>query len=288
MTTHRFSQLDVFSDTPLLGNALAVVHDADDLTEAQMARFARWTNLSETTFLTAPTTPEADYAVRIWTTGGELPFAGHPTLGSAAAWLSAGGRPRQEGVVVQQCAAGLITVARHPDGSLAFEAPPLVRTGPVDADLAARILAANALDPADVRDLAWIDNGPGWIGVELASAEAVLAARPDATAYGDLKVALIGRYPPGEVSRVGADVEVRAFYADGRDFGEDPVTGSANAGLAQWLIGAGRLPESYVAAQGRRVGRDGRVLLQARGDAVWVGGRVSAVIEGQVRFSTSA
>ncbi len=279
-TRHRFSQVDVFSAAPLLGNALAVVHDADDLSEESMAAVARWTNLSETTFLLAPTSPEADYRVRIFTTGGELPFAGHPTLGAAHAWLEAGGRPRRPDVIVQECEAGLVPVRRRE--RLAFAAPPLRRSGPVAPELRAVVLRVNGLAPEDVLDVAWVDNGPGWIGVELRSAAAVLAAQPEPTAYEGLKVALLGRYADPDAERSGVDVEVRAFYADGRDFSEDPVTGSANAGLAQWLIGAGRLPSAYVAAQGSCVQRAGRIHVDALGDQVWIGGDVTTLVRGHV------
>ena len=248
-----------------MGNALAVIHDADDLSERTMAAMARWTNLSETTFLCRPTDPRADYRVRIFTTGGELPFAGHPA---------------RQAVVVQECGAGLVPV-RHA-GRLAFAAPPLRRSGPVDAELRARVLRVNGLDPEDVVDMAWVDNGPGWIGVELRSAEAVLAATADAAAYDGLKVTLIGPYAADVASQRGTDVEVRAFYADGRDFSEDPVTGSANAGLAQWLIGAGRLPERYIAGQGQVIDRDGRIHVERIGEDIWVGGDVCTLVSGHL------
>ncbi len=274
-----FRQVDVFSSEPWLGNALAVVHDADDLTDDEMAAFARWTNLSETTFLCRPTDPAADYRVRIWTTSGELPFAGHPTLGSAHAWLEAGGRPHGEDVV-QQCGAGLVPVRRSP--RLGFAAPPLRRSGEVDRGLRDRVVTALGIDDATVEGMAWTDNGPGWVGVDLGSARAVLAVVPDVAAFTDLKVAVIGRWDADAARDLGADVEVRAFYAAGQDFGEDPVTGSANAGLAQWLIGAGALPEAYVARQGTAVGRDGRVWVEARDGEVWVSGDTVTRIEGRV------
>lgn len=274
-----FRQVDVFSSEPWLGNPLAVVHDADALTDAQMADFARWTNLSETTFLSRPTDDAADYRVRIWTTSGELPFAGHPTLGSAHAWLEAGGRPRGEDVV-QQCEAGLVTVRRSP--RLGFAAPPLRRSGTVDPELCARVVTALGVDEADVESMAWVDNGPGWVGVDLGSARSVLQVVPDVAAFTDLKVALVGRWDSATARSIGADVEVRAFYASGQDFGEDPVTGSANAGLAQWLIGSGALPETYVARQGTAIGRDGRVHVEARGGEIWVSGDTATRIEGTV------
>lgn len=274
-----FRQVDVFSAEPWLGNPLAVVHDADGVTDEEMARFARWTNLSETTFLCAPTDPGADYRVRIWTTTGELPFAGHPTIGSAHAWLEAGGVPRGD-VLVQECGAGLVDVRRSP--RLGFAAPPLRRSGPVDADLRARIVRALGVTDAAVEDMAWIDNGPGWVGVDLGSADAVRAVVPDVASFTDLKVTVLGRWDAGAAAELGADVEVRAFYADGREFGEDPVTGSANAGLAQWLIGTGALPSSYTARQGSIIGREGRVRLDAVEGQVWVSGDAVTRIVGEV------
>lgn len=274
-----FRQVDVFCAEPWLGNPLAVVHDADGLNEVEMARFARWTNLSETTFLCAPTDARADYRVRIWTTTGELPFAGHPTIGSAHAWLEAGGVPRGD-VVVQQCGAGLVDVRRSP--RLGFAAPPLRRSGPVEAEMRARVLAGLDVDEAAVRDMAWIDNGPGWVGVDLGSAAAVLDVVPDIAAFNDLKVTVLGRWDAETAADLGADVEVRAFYADGREFGEDPVTGSANAGLGQWLIGTGAVPPSYTSRQGSVIGREGRVRIEADADQVWVSGDAVTRIVGEV------
>jgi PhzF family phenazine biosynthesis protein len=274
-----FRQVDVFSAEPWLGNPLAVVHDADGVSDEQMARFARWTNLSETTFLSAPSDPRADYRVRIWTTGGELPFAGHPTIGSAHAWLEAGGVPRGD-TIVQECGAGLVDVRREP--RLGFAAPPLVRSGPVEADLRARIVRALGVDDAAVQDMAWIDNGPGWVGVDLGTADAVLAVVPDVAAFTDLKVTVLGRWDEAGAAQHGADVEVRAFYADGRELGEDPVTGSANAGLGQWLIGARALPAAYTSRQGSAIGREGRVRIEADGERVWVSGDAVTRIAGDV------
>lgn len=274
-----FRQVDVFSSEPWLGNPLAVVHDADGLTDAQMAAFARWTNLSETTFLCAPSDARADYRVRIWTTGGELPFAGHPTIGSAHAWLEAGGEPRGE-VVVQECGAGLVDVRRSP--RLGFAAPPLRRSGAVDADLRARIVRGLGLSDSAVKDMAWVDNGPGWVGVDLGSAQAVIEVVPDLASFTDLKVCVLGRWDDASATGLGADVEVRAFFADGNDFAEDPVTGSANAGLAQWLLSTGSLPDSYVARQGSVIGRDGRVHVEAADGEVWVSGDAVTRISGSV------
>lgn len=275
MAAVRF--VDVFSEAAYRGNALAVFHDADDLGDEQMAAVARWTNLSETTFLCRPTLPGADYRVRIWTTGGELPFAGHPTLGSAHAWLEAGGVPASADVVVQECAAGLVDVRRGT--RLQFAAPPLTRSGPVEEAEAARVIAALGLDPADVLDLAWVDNGPGWVGIRLRTPDAVLAADPDPGRCGGLKAGLVAAYPPGSRDDAVA-AEVRAFYSDGRDFAEDPVTGSLNAGLAQWLVPAGHLPSRYVAAQGSAIGREGRVHVEVVDGVVWVGGTTRTLVTG--------
>jgi PhzF family phenazine biosynthesis protein len=273
---HPFSQVDVFSSVPSLGNAVAVVHDADGVTDEEMARFARWTNLSETTYLLPATDPEADYRLRIWTPDRELPFAGHPTLGSAHAWLEAGGVPRNEAELVQECGAGLVRVRRGE--RLAFAGPPLLRSGPVgDADRS-RIVAALRLPEDDLVDLAWVDNGPGWVACLLGSAEDVLACRPDYGAFGDLEIGIVGPY--ADPSAAGADIEVRAFVPS-MGIGEDPVTGSLNAGIAQWLAGD-RLPASYVASQGTVLGRRGRVHLERSGDTVWVGGDAVTLIRGEV------
>ena len=235
-----FTQVDVFSPEPLLGNPVAVVHDADGVSDEQMAAFARWTNLSETTFLLSPTAPEADYRLRIFTPGRELPFAGHPTLGSAHAWLEAGGRPHADGQVVQECGAGLVTLRRGE--RLAFAAPPLVRSGSVDEADLATITRALGIEHSDVVDAAWVDNGPGWVAVLLRDADAVLALDPDPAAFGGLDIGVVGLHPVGGECAI----EVRAFVP-GMGIPEDPVTGSLNAGLAQWLVGT-HLPTSYVAA----------------------------------------
>ena len=278
MNRHRFHQLDVFTATPFLGNPLAVVHDAGNVDGAAMAAFARWTNLSETTFLLPPRDPAADYRVRIFTPGGELPFAGHPTLGSCHAWLVAGGVPREPGVVVQECGVGLVRIRR--DGArLAFAAPPLRRTGPLDAGALARVTAALGLADDDVVAHQWVDNGPGWCALMLASAERVLAARPDRTVLGDFKVGIAGPRPPG----AGTDFEVRAFVPS-LGVPEDPVTGSFNAGLAQWLMAAGLAGEHYTVRQGTALRRNGKVCLDLVGDDIWVGGEVAGCIEGMVAF----
>ncbi|TNM39428.1 PhzF family phenazine biosynthesis protein [Nocardioides albidus] len=275
-TTREFRQVDVFTHVPLLGNPVAVVHGAEGMSEEEMQRFARWTNLSETTFLLQPTDPAADYRLRIFTTETELPFAGHPTLGSAHAWLEAGGSPAGDRVV-QQCGVGLVELRRDA-GRLAFAAPDLLRSGPVDEELAARIATALGIERADVLDIAWADNGPGWVGVRLASAEQVLALRPS---YADLPVdvGVVGPHPDGEECAV----EVRAFVPHAAGIAEDPVTGSLNASLAQWLTADGTLPPSYVAAQGTVIGRRGRVHVDTDADGtIWVGGDTLTTIRGTV------
>jgi PhzF family phenazine biosynthesis protein len=274
----RFHQLDVFTAVPLLGNPLAVVHEAQGLSDETMAAFARWTNLSETTFLLPPSDAAADYRVRIFTPGGELPFAGHPTLGSCHAWLAAGGRPRSAGTVVQECGVGLVRVRREPGGGrLAFAAPPLRRSGPLDDALLARIATALSITRSDIVQHQWVDNGPGWSAVLLDSGAAVRALKPDMKALGDIKLGVVGAQAAGEDTAF----EVRAFIP-AMGVGEDPVTGSLNAGLAQWLIGTGLAPASYVAAQGCALGRAGRVHVRHDGEQVWIGGDLAGCIEGQV------
>ena len=266
----------MFADRLTDGNPLAVVHDADDLSDDQLAAIASWTNLSETAFLLRPTLPGADYRVRIFTVEQELPFAGHPTLGSAAAWLAAGGRPRRPGRFVQECGAGLVPI--RTDGPLvAFAAPPTIRSGPVsDADLA-ELTEWLGVAPADVLDARWVDNGPGWVGLLLRDAATVLGLRPSGP--GRIRdVGVIGRHPAG----AECDVEVRALFAVGGGVAEDPVTGSLNASLAQWLIGCDALPPAYVAAQGTVLGRRGRVHIRAEDGEVWVGGHVTAGVSGSI------
>jgi PhzF family phenazine biosynthesis protein len=269
-----FSQVDVFSSEPLMGNPVAVVHDADGVSDEEMRRFAHWTNLSETTFLLPPTDPAADYRLRIFTPSEELPFAGHPTIGSAHAWLEAGGVPRSDDLLVQECGAGLLRIRRT--GRLAFAAPPLLREGPVTDEERAQVLAALDLTAADVVDLSWGDNGPGWVVALLRDADAVLAVRPDWSSFGGLEIGVAGLYPPGSECAV----EVRAFCPS-IGVVEDPVTGSLNASIGQWL-GGDRLPTSYVASQGTVLGRAGRVHVEKDGDTVWVGGDAATTIKGVV------
>ncbi|WP_225755720.1 PhzF family phenazine biosynthesis protein [Actinotalea sp. Marseille-Q4924] len=274
MTARRFAQVDVFTAAPLLGNPVAVVLDAQGLTTEQMQRFTDWTNLSEATFLVPPTHPDADYAVRIFTAGRELPFAGHPTLGTCHAWLAAGGTPRGD-VVVQECGAGLVPVRRGDDGVLAFAAPGRRRTGPLDEDDVRAIAEGLGLARGDVVDHAWCDNGPPWQTVLLRSADDVLAVRPRADVLGERFVGVVGPHAGGDVA-----LEVRGFFPRPGGFAEDPVTGSLNAAVGQWLIEAGRVPERYVAAQGTALGRAGRVAVERVGGQVWVGGGTVTVLEG--------
>jgi len=270
-----FSQVNVFSADPLGGNPLAVVHDGSGLSDAQMAALARWTNLSETTFLLPPTDKGADYYVRIWTPSGELPFAGHPTLGTCHAWLAAGGKPRRPDMVFQQCGVGLVRV-RCGGARLAFAAPPLKRTGPLEAEVLSQITRALRLEERDIVRHQWVDNGPGWCAVMLRTAAQVLSLKPDWAALDPLKLGVVGPHEKGH----DAAFEVRAFVGGGGY--EDPVTGSLNASLAQWLIGAELAPASYVAAQGTALQRAGRVHLRKDGEAVWVGGDVVDVVRGEL------
>ena len=291
MTERPFQQVDVFTATPYLGNPLAVVLDGQGLSTEQMQAFTDWTNLSECTFVLPPSTQGraagADYRVRIFCPGRELPFAGHPTLGTAHAWLRAGGQPRGE-QVVQECGVGLVAIRR--DGPrLGFAAPALRRSGPLDnADVA---LIARGLGVArdDIVAHQWCDNGPGWRGVMLRSAEQVLALKPDAAVLAGLDIGVVG--PRGKVGVVGASdedgiaFEVRAFFPGHGGLAEDPVTGSLNAALAQWLIGAGLAPERYVASQGTTLRRAGRVHIERVADGtVWVGGESVTCIDGTVRL----
>jgi PhzF family phenazine biosynthesis protein len=265
----------VFAEEPFVGNPVAVVHGADGLADEEMRLFARWTNLSETTFLLPPTDERADYRVRIFTPMQELPFAGHPTLGTAHAWLEAGGPPARRDVIVQECPAGLITLRRTSQG-LAFRAPSTLRSGPVDESTLQEVAAALGVARSEFVDAQWADNGPGWVAVELASAEAVLAVRPRAT---NLKIGLFGRHPSGSPEAI----EVRAFFPSGAGTTEDPVTGSLNAALAQWLLATGKATAPYTASQGTVLGRRGRVHVSTDADgAVWIGGGTHTLISGSV------
>lgn len=282
----RFTQVDVFTDTATKGNALAVVLDGEGLSDERMAAFARWTNLSETTFLLPPTDAAADYRVRVFTPTVELPFAGHPTLGSCHAWLAAGGQPRSTTEVVQQCGVGRVRIRR--DGArLAFAAPPRRRSGPLDESTVERIARFLQVDRSAIVAHQHCDNGPGWKAVVLRTAAEVLALRPRLAAEAEMEIGVVGATPGkvGVVGSRGADVqpafEVRAFFpAPGGTLAEDPVTGSLNAALAQWLIGERLAPPSYVSSQGTALGRAGRVFVEQQGSEIWIGGHSVTCIEG--------
>jgi len=273
MQQRRFLQVDVFGAHPYAGNPVAVVVDGDGLSTEEMQHFASWTNLSETTFLLPPTDPAADYRVRIFTPGTELPFAGHPTLGSAHAWLSSGGTPTTAGRLVQECGVGLVEL-RETDGRWAFAAPELRRYERPDDTTLARATESLGLRPEEVVDASWLDNGPPWLALRLRSREAVLAVRPRYGNLADLHLGVVAS-PGGE----GTAIEVRAF---GDDFSEDPVTGSLNAGLARWLTDTGVVTTPYVAAQGTALGRAGRVHVTTDDGRFWIAGRTTTAIAGTV------
>ena len=271
----RFVQVDVFGENPYRGNPLAVVVDAKDLTTSDMQTFAKWTNLSETTFLLPPTHASADYQVRIFTPTEELPFAGHPTLGSAHAWLTNGGVPKDGNTIVQECKVGLVNVRRD-DNSLSFAAPPLLKSGPVDDALIREAAESLGISRKAIIDAAWIDNGPGWMGILLASADEVLAIQPKPM---KLTLGVAGAH----VAESRFAYEVRAFYSSNGITLEDPVTGSLNASLAQWLISSGRFNAPYLASQGTAIGYAGVVKVDVDDlDVVWIGGNVATCISGEV------
>jgi len=275
--TSRFAQVDVFGSGPCSGNPVAVVLEAEGMSDEEMQHFASWTNLAETTFVLPPTRPEADYRVRIFTPVLELPFAGHPTLGTCHAWLQAGGGPGRAGEIVQECEAGLVRIRPEQDG-FAFEAPPLVRSGPASDEDAAKVAAALGAEREEMLAVEWVDNGPGWIVGLFETAERVLELRPDRL---DFDLGAVGFHPPGSE----AAIELRAFAPVNGLAMEDPVTGSLNASVAQWLIGNGRLQAPYLATQGRAIGRDGRIHVSADEDGtIWVGGRAETLIEGTVEL----
>lgn len=276
--SRRFQLVDVFHDQPFSGNPLAVVLDADGLSTEEMQEITRWLNLSETAFLLPPTAAGADYRVRIFTLQREMPFAGHPTLGSCHAWLVAGGTPRSEDEIVQECGAGLVRIRRR-EGLLAFAAPPLVRSGPVDESTLRTIETVLRIDRSRIVDAQWADNGPGWVAVLLESAEEVLALDPLRQFPTRVEIGVVGPYPPGSP----VAFELRAFFSDHKGgVVEDPVTGSLNASAAQWLLSSGRARAPYVASQGMRLGRAGRVYIdQDRDGTVWVGGKTTTCFSGE-------
>ncbi|MBL6914098.1 MAG: PhzF family phenazine biosynthesis protein [Planctomycetes bacterium] len=274
----RFDQIDVFSMTPLLGNALAVVHSADSLSTSQMEHFARWTQLSETTFLLAPETPEADYKVRIFTPEGELPFAGHPTLGSAHAWLNAGGSPADPQRIIQECGVGLIPIRKDAE-MLAFRAPDLLKTGPVDEETLQVICHGLGIERSEILLHQWVDNGPGWAVVTLDSAERVLSINPNFSLLTSVNFGIIGPHD----SHQDADYEVRAFV-NSLDIPEDPVTGSLAAGIAQWFSREGLAEKSYTIAQGQKLQRQGRIHISEENGEIWVGGVSTRCISGTLHL----
>lgn len=278
-TVFAFQQVDVFSSTPLLGNPLAVVIGADALSDEQMAAFANWTNLSETTFLLEPKSPDADYRVRIFTRHREVPFAGHPTLGTCHVWLAGGGVTKGK-EIVQECGLGLIHIRRTPQ-RLSFVAPKLVRSGPIEPDILARVVKGLDLtSPNAIMASNWVDNGSSWLAVMLRSREAVLALRPNYETLAGLKVGVFAAFNPSKDGD-SAQFEVRAFSVE--DVGhEDPVTGSLNAGLAQWLIASRIAPPEYVASQGTVLGRRGRIHIEKDGPQIWVGGAVRTCVIGKL------
>ncbi|MFZ0015465.1 MAG: PhzF family phenazine biosynthesis protein [Acidimicrobiia bacterium] len=277
MPDRRFRLVDVFGETHLSGNPLAVVADSDGLSSEEMLEITRWLNFSETTFLLPPNDPAADYRVRIFTLGGELPFAGHPTLGTCHVWMSLGGESSQE--VVQECGAGLVRVRRIED-RLAFEAPELIRSGPIDELHLSNVISVLGIERGEVLASNWVDNGPGWAAVLLADATRVLELRPDfgrSRSGEKLDIGVVALRPTGSETRC----EVRAFFSDHRGgMVEDPVTGSLNASLAQWLLAEGRVEPPYVASQGTALGRSGRVYLSEGDGRVWVGGETVDIVDG--------
>ncbi|MBC5765033.1 PhzF family phenazine biosynthesis protein [Ramlibacter albus] len=283
MKQRPFKQVDVFTAEAYRGNPLAVVLDGSGLSDAQMQHFTNWTNLSEATFLLPPTQAGADYRVRIFCPGRELPFAGHPTLGSCHAWLQAGGKPKGD-YIVQECGVGLVKLKRSGE-RLAFAAPPLRKSGPLAEEDVSLIARGLGIARDDIVAHSWCDNGPNWRGVMLKSAEQVLALKPDAQILAGLDVGVVG--PRGKVGVVAPrndDIafEVRAFFPGNNGMAEDPVTGSLNAALAQWLIGAGLAPERYIASQGTALGRAGRVHVEREGADIWIGGASVTCVDGTV------
>lgn len=270
---HAFWQVDVFAQEPFSGNPLAVITGADHLSDAMMARIANWTNLSETTFLLRPTTPEASYRVRIFTPSEELPFAGHPTLGTASVWAALPGNSH-EGMIVQECGVGLVRVKVKDDG-LAFAAPPRRKSGALSAAEYAQALAALNLTPDKVLDAAWGDNGPGWQVLHLRDQQSVRDICPNWQIIGHAQYGVVGACPEGSE----AQFELRAF-AGGRQGFEDPVTGSLNAAIAQWLMEKNMAPSRYIACQGSALGRNGRIIVEREGDTIWIGGAVIHNIRG--------
>ena len=275
--TRRFRQVDVFGEGSYKGNPVAVILDADGLDDEELKAISAWTNLSECTFLLPPTEPTADYRVRIFSLNTELPFAGHPTLGTARAWLDAGGVPSKPQLIIQECAAGLVPIRMSGD-LLAFSAPPRVRSGPVDSATLDSLIQILGIERYQVLDSEWLDNGPGWVGLLLDSAESVLKIRPNASAHP-------GRWDIGVIGAYGVEAEcqfeLRAFFTEGSEpLREDPITGSLNASAAEWLLEKNRATFPYVASQGSAIGRNGRIYISEDEGAIWVAGKTKVVLSG--------
>ncbi len=283
----NFAQVDVFTAEPYLGNPLAVVLDAEGMSDSEMAQFANWTNLSETAFLLPPTDPTADYRVRIFTTTTEYPFAGHPTIGSCHVWLESGGVSKSD-CVIQECGAGLVPIRRS-NGRLAFAAPPPIRTGPVSDVELDTICAVLRIGRDDIVSAQWADNGPGWVAVLMRSAEEVLGLEPDFSAAEAFDIGVVGTFSDDVIHKIGIAglaegpiVEVRAIFSDNGHVGEDPATGSLNAALAQWLLRDGHLQAPYMVRQGTRLGRSGRIYIEEDDGEIWVGGDAVTCVTGDV------
>ncbi len=275
----RFQQIDVFGSERFTGNPLAVVVDADGLSTEEMTRFAAWTNLSETTFLLPARTDAADYRVRIFSLTREFPFAGHPTLGSCQAWLSSGGEPKRNDYIIQECAAGLVRVRRTSTG-LAFAAPPLTRSGPVDEELLRISASILRIRRNEIVDSQWLSE---WVAVLLRDADTVLAIEPEFSQHSggpSLNIGIAGPY----TGNSECAFEVRALFSD--EFGqfrEDPATGGLNASLARWLFATGRARSPYIVSQGARVGRKSQIFVSMDPDGdIWVGGSTTTCISGEV------
>jgi PhzF family phenazine biosynthesis protein len=277
----RFQFVDVFPEKPYSGNPLPVILDAEGLSTDQMQNITRWMNHSETTFLLPPSDAQADYRVRIFTLDREMPFAGHPTLGSCHAWLSAGGLPRRKSQIIQECGVGLVTI-RESGGQLAFSAPELIRDGPVDDDKLDELASVLRIRRDQIVAAKWADNGPGWVAILMESAQAVLDVDPMRNYASQLDIGLVGPYPKGEQ----AAFELRALSTDHLGtIREDPVTGSLNASVAQWLFASKRASGSYTASQGVCVGHAGRIeIVQDDDKTVWVGGKTSTLVEGEINI----
>ncbi len=276
----RFRQVDVFGVDSYDGNPVAVILDSEGLTDKELSAISAWTNLSECTFLLPPTDPSADYRVRIFSLNTELPFAGHPTLGTARAWLDAGGVPSQPGVIIQECIAGLVPI-RIEEDLLAFSAPPRIRSGHVETSILDSVIEILGIERDQVIDSEWLDNGPGWVGVLLDGAESVLKIRPNASAHpGRWDIGVIGAHAEGSESAF----ELRAFFTEGSEpLREDPITGSLNASAAEWLLSKNRATAPYIATQGSAIGRNGRIHISEADGKIWVGGKTKVVLSGYLQ-----